>query len=294
MYDFKALYEAGSLAHAIELRQAHPEALIIAGGSDQLIKLREGKLAGCSLISIFGLDELRGVSMAADGTLRVGALTSFSHITKDPLVQKHIPVLGEAVDQVGGPQIRNIGTIGGNVCNGVTSADSGSTVLAWDAVMELQGPEGVRLVSVHDWYLGPGKADVRPGEILTALLFSREAYEGWFGHYIKYPARKAMDIATLGCSLNLKLSADKKTVEDIRLAYGVAGPVPLRARTAEAAVKGCPLSAGTMELLVQTVQEDIRPRDSWRSTAEFRQHIARETARRCFREAVKRAGGELA
>ena len=293
MYDFKDLYEAESVAHAVRLRQEHPEALIIAGGSDQLIKLREGRLAGCSLISIFGLDELRGVRMHDDGTLRIGALTSFSHITKDPLVQAHIPVLGEAVDQVGGPQIRNIGTIGGNVCNGVTSADSASTVMAWDAVMELQGPEGLRRVSVHEWYLGPGRADVRSGEILTALLFSKESYAGYFGHYIKYPSRKAMDIATLGCSVNVKLSADKKSLEDIRVAFGVAGPVPLRARTAEAALKGAELTEETMERLAQSVKQDIRPRDSWRASAEFREHIAMETARRCFREAVKRAGGEL-
>ena len=83
-------------------------------------------------MSIYGLDELRGVTLEGDGTLRIGSLTSFSQITRDPLIQKYINVLGEAVDMVGGPQIRNIGTIGGNTCNGVTSADSASTLFAWD------------------------------------------------------------------------------------------------------------------------------------------------------------------
>ena len=83
------------------------------------------------------------MSMEEDGTIRIGPLTSFSHITRDPLIRKYIGVLGEAVDMVGGPQIRNIGTIGGNTCNGVTSADSASTLFAWDAVIELTGPEGV-------------------------------------------------------------------------------------------------------------------------------------------------------
>ncbi len=114
MYDIKALYEAQSVAHATELLLAYPEAKIIAGGSDVLIQIREGKLAGATLVSIYGLDELRGVSRTEDGTIRIGALTSFSHITKSPIIQEHIPVLGEAVDMVGGPQIRNIGTIGGN------------------------------------------------------------------------------------------------------------------------------------------------------------------------------------
>ena len=144
MYDMKALYQAQSVRDAVALRVAHPQAQIIAGGSDVLVQMREGKRAGAELISIYGLDELRGVAMEEDGTLRIGSLTSFSHITRDPLIQQHMLVLGEAVDQVGGPQIRNIGTIGGNTCNGVTSADSASTLFAYDAVIELTGPEGVR------------------------------------------------------------------------------------------------------------------------------------------------------
>mgnify|MGYP000340936871 CR=1 FL=1 len=103
MYDMKALYEAGSVSEAIELLTEHPEAKIIAGGSDVLIKMREGKLAGCELVSIYGLDCLRGVTLEEDGTIRIGPLTSFSHITKNEIIQKYINVLGEAVDKVGGP-----------------------------------------------------------------------------------------------------------------------------------------------------------------------------------------------
>ena len=153
MYDMKALYQAKSVADAVDLRLAHPEAHIIAGGSDVLVQMREGKRAGVELISIQGLNELRGVSMEEDGTLRIGSLTSFSHITRDPLIQKYINVLGEAVDQVGGPQIRNIGTIGGNTCNGVTSADSASTLHAYDAIVELTGPGGIRRQPIHDFYI---------------------------------------------------------------------------------------------------------------------------------------------
>ena len=208
MYDIKALYEATSVPHAIELLLAHPEAKIIAGGSDVLVQMREGRLAGCELVSIYGLDELRGVTLEADGTIRIGSLTSFSHITKDPIIQRHIRVLGEAVDQVGGPQIRNIGTIGGNTCNGVTSADSASTLFAWDAEVELTGPDGVRLLPIQAFYIKAGKVDLRPGELQTAILIRRASYEGYQGHYIKYAMRNAMDIATTGCSVNVKLSGD--------------------------------------------------------------------------------------
>ena len=293
MYDMKALYQAQSVSDAVALRVAHPEAQIIAGGSDVLVQMREGKRAGVELISIQRLDELRGVCLEADGTLRIGSLTSFSHITRDPLIQKYINVLGEAVDQVGGPQIRNIGTIGGNTCNGVTSADSASTLHAWDAIVELTGPNGVRRQPIHDFYIRAGKVDIREGEIQTAILIPKESYENTFGHYIKYAMRNAMDIATLGTSVNVRLSADKKTVERARVAFGVAGPVPLRAKTAEAMAAGKPVSMELAEAFSQAVKEDINPRDSWRAAKDFRMHIAVESAKRAFIESVKLAGGEL-
>ncbi len=255
--------------------------------------MREGKRAGEELISIYGLDELRGVTLEEDGTLRIGSLTSFSHITKDPLIQKYINVLGEAVDQVGGPQIRNIGTIGGNTCNGVTSADSASTLHAYEAIVELTGPDGVRRVPIEEFYIKAGTVDIRPGEIQTAILIPRESYENTYGHYIKYAMRSAMDIATLGTSVNLRLSADKRYVERARIAFGVAGPVPLRARTAEAAANGQLLTEELAERFAQAVREDIQPRDSWRAAKDFRMHIAVESAKRAFLEAAKLAGGVL-
>ncbi len=293
MYDMKALYQAKSVADAVALRLAHPDAQIIAGGSDVLVQMREGKRAGAELISIHGLEALQGVSLEDDGTLRIGSLTTFSRITRNPLIQKHLPVLGEAVDQVGGPQIRNIGTIGGNTCNGVTSADSASTLFAYDAVIELTGPEGVRRQPIGEFYIAAGKVDIRAGELQTAILISRESYERTYGHYIKYAMRSAMDIATLGTSVNVRLSPDKTTVERARAAFGVAGPVPLRASHAESLAAGQPVSLELAERFARAVTEDIQPRDSWRAARDFRLHIAVECARRAFLEAVRRAGGDV-
>ena len=293
MYDMKALYQAKSVQDAIELRLQHPEAQIIAGGSDVLVQMREGKRAGAELISIQMLDEIRGVTLEADGTIRIGSLTSFSHITRDPIIQKYINVLGEAVDMVGGPQIRNIGTIGGNTCNGVTSADSASTLHALDAIVELTGPNGIRRLPIGEFYLRAGKVDIREGEIQTGILIPKESYENCHGHYIKYAMRNAMDIATLGTSVNVRLSEDKKTVLRARVAFGVAGPVPLRAKTAEALAAGQPVSMELAERFAQAVKEDINPRDSWRAAKDFRMHIAVESAKRAFIESVKLCGGEL-
>lgn len=293
MYDIKALYEAESIEHAVKLLAEHPEAQIIAGGSDVLVQMREGKRAGKELVSIYGLDEMRGVSFEADGAIRIGSLTSFSHITRDPIIKEHINVLGEAVDMVGGPQIRNIGTIGGNTCNGVTSADSASTLLAWDAVVEITGPNGVRRIPIHDFYIRAGVVDLRPGELQTAIIIPKASYEGYKGHYIKYAMRNAMDIATTGCSVNVKLSSDKMVMEDVRIAYGVAGPVPMRAPQAEEAAKGKTVSGGNVKAFAETVLKDINPRDSWRASKEFRQHIAVVLAERALRESIRLAGGVI-
>ena len=293
MYDMKEYYESESVQDAIRLRLEHPEAHIIAGGSDVLVQMREGKRAGVELISIYMLDELRGVSIDAEENIRIGSLTSFSHITKDPIIQKYINVLGEAVDQVGGPQIRNIGTIGGNTCNGVTSADSASTLHAWEAIVELTGPDGVRRVPIKDFYLKAKVVDIRPGEIQTAILIPKASYENTYGYYIKYAMRNALDIATNGCSVNVRLSADKKTFDRVRVAYGVAGPIPMRAPTAEAFLTGKPVTPENIAAFSEKVLEDINPRDSWRASKAFRQHVAVESAKRCAIESVKRAGGVI-
>ena len=294
MYDMKAFYEAASVQDAVRLRLEHPQAQIIAGGTDVLVQMREGKRAGVELISIYGIDELRGVTLDGDESIRIGSLTSFSHITRDPIIQKYINVLGQAVDMVGGPQIRNAGTIGGNTCNGVTSADSASTLFAWDAIIELTGEGGVRRLPIQDFYLGAGRVDIRPDEIQTAILIPRASYENCYGHYIKYAMRNAMDIATTGCSVNVVLSADKRSIARARIAYGVAGPIPLRAPSAEAAAQGRPLTAETTDAFAAAVLADIHPRDSWRASKDFRQHIAVEMARRCLEESIRLAGGALA
>ena len=294
MYDMKALYEAESVQDAVRLRLEHPEAQIIAGGTDVLVQMREGKRAGKELISIYGIDALRGITLDEAENIRIGSLTSFSHITKDPIIRKYINVLGEAVDQVGGPQIRNAGTIGGNTCNGVTSADSASTLFAWDAVIELTGKDGVRRLPIQEFYLGAGKVDIRPDEIQTAILIPKASYENCFGHYIKYAMRNAMDIATTGCSVNVVLSEDKKSIARARIAYGVAGPIPTRVPTAEALAAGKPLTKETADAFAAAVLSDIHPRNSWRASKDFREHIAVEMARRCLVESVKLAGGVMA
>lgn len=292
MYDIGKFYQAADVEDAVRALVKDPEAVVISGGSDVLIKIREGKLAGCSLVSIHGIKELEGIGMEEDGTIVIGPATTFSHIANNDMIQKHIPMLGDAVDMAGGPQLRNIGTIGGNVCNGVTSADSASSLCCLDAVLVLKGPDSVREVPISQWYTGPGRTVRNHDEVLTAIRIKKENYQGYGGQYIKYGKRNAMEIATLGCAVSVKLTEDKKHIQDLRLAYGVAAPTPIRCHTTEEAVKGMETGEALAQAVGKSALEEVNPRSSWRASREFRLQLVEELGRRAVKQAVINAGGE--
>lgn len=292
MYDIGKFYQAADVEDAVRALVEDPEAVVISGGSDVLIKIREGKLAGCSLVSIHGIKELEGIGMKEDGTIVIGPATTFSHIANNDMIQKHIPMLGDAVDMAGGPQLRNIGTIGGNVCNGVTSADSASSLCCLDAVLVLKGPDSVREVPISQWYTGPGRTVRNHDEVLTAIRIKKENYQGYGGHYIKYGKRNAMEIATLGCAVSVKLTEDKRHIQDLRLGYGVAAPTPIRCHKTEEAVKGMETGEALAQAVGKGALEEVNPRSSWRASREFRLQLVEELGRRAVKQAVINAGGE--
>lgn len=291
MYDIEKYYQAADVADAIAALSKNPEAIVISGGSDVLVQIREGRLAGCSLVSIHGIPALSGVRMEPDGAIVIGPGTTFSKVTYNPIIRQHLPTLGYAVDQAGGPQLRNVGTIGGNICNGMTSADSASTLLTLNAELEITGPNGVRTVRQEEFYAGPGRVNLAHGELLTAIRIHKKDYEGFGGHYIKYAMRNAMDIATLGCAVHLRLAEDKTTIADYRLAFGVAAPTPVRCRKTEQAVCGRKLTPALLEEIGRTALTEVTPRTSWRASKEFREQLVRELSRRATEQAAIQAGG---
>lgn len=281
MYDIASIYSARSVDDAIRALQADPAAVVIAGGTDVLIKIREGKLAGCPLVSIHELgEELSGVTLADNGDVEIGPLTTFRGVTFSDVVRRTIPVLGEA------------GTIGGNVCNGITSADTASTLVALDAVLRVRGPKGEREVPISQWYQGVGKVALAPYELLVKIVIPYDNYVGYTGHYIKYAQRNAMDIATLGVSCLVKLTSDKKMVDDAALAFGVAGPVPMRSPAAEAAVRGLGVEEA-IAAIGEAALADVNPRTSWRASKEFRIQLVKELSARALREAARKGGADV-
>ncbi len=291
MFDLKTHIKANSVDDAIALLMKNPNARLVAGGTDVLIRLREGKQEFSDLVDIHGLKELRFIRLDDEKNLLIGSGAVFTDIIESDTIKTYIPMLCEAAQSIGGPQIRNIATIGGNICNGVTSADSASSLFALNASVVIKGDKKIREIPISDFYLGPGRVDLRKGEVLTTIKISPENYEGSFGYYYKYAMRNAMDIATIGCAVSLKTKDHKLT--DFRIAYGVAGPVPIRCPNTENAVINKTVSKMLLEEISHTIESDVSPRTSWRASREFRMNLIKELSKRATKEALKRAGEDV-
>ncbi len=292
MFNISVLQEPETLEAAVEMLHANAGLRIVAGGTDVLIRMQHGGEGWSQLLSLRNIKALESISMRDDGTIVVGATAPFSRIFSDPIIRRHLPSLAEAAVSMGGPQIRNVATIGGNICNGAVSGDSASTLFALDALLRLESVEGERIIPIHEFYAGPGKVHLRPGELLTAILIPRSSYQGTGGHYIKFAMRKAMDIATLGVSVICRVKDG--VFEDLRIGLGVAAPVPIRCAEAEAYGKGRPVTVATCMEIGKLAVKATKARTSWRASKDYREHLVEVLTERAVLESAKRAGGSHA
>lgn len=289
MFDIVKIEKPDTLEDALKMLSSNPELKIIAGGTDVLIRMHNGSLEEVELLSLRNIASLDEISILDDGTISIGAMATFAQIFRSDIINKHLPVLSEAAVSVGGPQIRNMATIGGNICNGAVSADSATTLLAYDASLKLVSSTGIRVVKVLDFYAGPGKVNLFPGEILTNILISENNYHKTSGCYIKYSTRKAMDIAMLGVSVVCKIEEGK--FSDVRIALGVAAPTPIRCSEAENYAMGKDINIDTLKEIGRYAQKSSKARDSWRASKAYREHLIEILTFRALKEAVYRSGG---
>lgn len=291
MFDIASYHRATSLQHAVSLAATHPQARLIAGGTDVLIQLHHLNGNYRQLVDIHGLDELRGISRNPDGEIRIGSGTTFSELIDSPLIKAHLPALAAAAASIAGPQIRNVATYGGNICNGATSADSATPSLVYDARLEIISAQGTRFTPVLGFHTGPGKVALEPGEIAVAFHFPAQPAANTGSAHFKYAMRDAMDIATIGSAAWCHI--EQGMFRELRLAFGVAAPTPIRCRYAEAAANGEAISEKTLAAVTEALLQDVSPRSSWRAEKDFRLHLIQTMAKHVIRQAVVHAGGEL-
>lgn len=293
MYDIGCFYKASSVDDAIKLLNSNKDAILISGGTDVLIKLRETDVEDCTLVSIHKLKELIGIEELCDGTIIIKSGTCFSHIAKDPIINKHIKALGEAADEVGSPQIRNVATIGGNICNGAVSADSVPMLMVCNAVLDFASCDGIVSIPINEFYTGPGKTVRKHSQILTAIKIKKSDYEDFGFHYTKYGLRNAMEIATIGCAIGVKLGVKEgiKIIKKLRISFSVAAPTPIRCPKTEALAINMPISSETLNIISNSVLQEVNPRTSFRASKEFRMQLIKELSYRTVESALKKAGG---
>ena len=289
MFDIVNIERPGTIDEALKMLSDNPNLKIIAGGTDVLIHLRHGNLEEAELLSLRSISGLDEIKVMEDGTISIGAMATFAEIFRNDIINKYLPVLSEAAVTVGGPQIRNMATIGGNICNGAVSADSATTLLAYNAALKLNSNGGTRIIQLRDFYAGPGKVHLLPGEILTSILISEDGYRKTSGCYIKYSRRNAMDIALLGISAVCRMDGNK--FSDVRIALGVAAPTPIRCSEAEAYAFGRDITHETLKEIGRYAVKSSKARDSWRASKAYREHLIEILAYRALKEAVLRGGG---
>lgn len=289
MFDIKNIYEPKTIEEALNILDNKENIKIIAGGTDVLIKLHHGDMIGVELLSIRNIDELREINLKDNGDIEIGSMASFTDIFRNEIINENIYVLSEAAVSMGGPQVRNMATIGGNVCNGAVSADSATTLFALNSKLLLRRKNEERIISIKEFYLGPGKVSILPDEILVKIIVRKEDYEGYKGNYIKFSNRKAMDIAMLGVSVVGAIENNK--FKDLRISLGVAAPTPIRCLKAEEFAMDIDISMKNIKVISEKALLDAKPRNSWRGSKDFREHLIKELTKRGILEVIKRSGG---
>jgi carbon-monoxide dehydrogenase medium subunit len=269
------------------LSERGSEAKLLAGGTDLLPQLKNGLLKPAWVVDLSGVERVRTLRSDSGG-LRVGAAVSARTLERDATTQKTYTSLAESGALVGSVQIRNLATLGGNLCNAAPSADLAPPLLALDAEAVIAGPRGERRVPITDFFSGVRRTVLSPDEILLEIVIPAPAPRSG-GHYLRHTPRRELDIAVVGVASQLTLS--NGVCSKARIALAAVAPVPLRAREAEQLLEGKPVTPEGIERAAEMAVGAARPISDQRGSADYRLHLVRVLTRRTLRTALARAGG---
>ena len=287
------------------------DARFVAGGTDIMVLHRQKKITPKNLISLGSIKDLTLIDRK--DALRIGSGVTHSDIVKDVFIKQYYTSLHDAACNIGSRQIRNVATVGGNICNAAPSADTACPLLVLDAKVVIDGKKGEREVSIDDFLLGPNKVDLEKSELVMGFQLPRFA-DNSGSTYIKHTRRQAMDLPILGIAAWVAISVGKSDArckdalcsdgttsqvlaslqqedlrcEDVRIAMGVVAPRPIRARKAEEAMKGKLISEGLLEEVGKIAASEATPRDSIRGEAWYRAEMVKVLTRRAVLRSIER------
>lgn len=270
-----------TLDEAVSLFESHGErAMYIAGGTDVIVKAKQGKVAPDYLISLKHVAAPDPIRINPDtGELVISAFCTHRTLETSPLIRQHYPIIHDAVQHIGSLQIRNVATIGGNLVNAVPSADGAIPLIALDGVAHIYGANGERSVDLIHFFEGPGQTVLSAGEILTHVTLPARAPRSG-GAYQKFGRRAAMELPLIGVGVMLTLEPNNDVCKKARICLGVAAPTPLRTLSAERFLRGKVVTASVLEEAGGLAAEESRVRDSVRGQAWYRREMVSVFVRR--------------
>lgn len=280
------LVEPKDLASALAaLDELGPAARALAGGTDILLAMRDKGLPVEALVDISSLPELQGIEVLADGSLSIGAGVTLRQMETSSVVKRGWPILAEAVATIGSMQVRNRGTLGGNLCNASPAADSAPPLLVLNASLELVSAAGSRTIPIDSFFLGLGKTALGRGELLKRIIVP-PMKPGTVAAFVAWGPRNAMDIDVASVAVSLKLT-EGLVCTAARVALGAVAAMPIRAPAAEAVLQG-KLGDERIRKAADEALGNACPIDDVRSTSEFRCRLVPVLARRAIRQAIAR------
>ena len=269
---------ADSVEHAVELLGEREDTKLLAGGHSLIPLMRLRFARPAVLIDLGRLDSLRYVRDTGE-QLAIGALARHNDLKHDPLLQEHCPLVSYTAGLIGDPQVRHRGTIGGSIAHGDPASDLPAVLLALDADLLLQGPDGQRTVPAGAFFRGVFETALGPQDVLTEIRVPKLGPSGW--SYLKF-TRRAQDWATVGVAAVVRRS--NGTIEERAIALTNMGPTPVRARAAEEALR----TAGDVGAAAEAVAAESDPPSDTSGSADYRRHLATVLTRRALKEAMSR------
>jgi carbon-monoxide dehydrogenase medium subunit len=258
----------------------------LAGGTDLLVQFRRGRLHVRHVIALHRVPGLRGIE--AGGSIRLGACVTHRTIERTAALGGALRALIEGAEVIGGHQVRNVATVGGNLANASPAADLTPCLLALDASVALLSPDGEREMPLEGFLVGPNETARRPGELLARVSMPSPA-PGTATAFLKAGRRKAMEISLVCVAARLTLDAGRERCLQARVALGAVAPTALRARAAERALEGAPAGPTAFARAAALAAAACAPIDDVRASARFRRHLVGVLVRRALQRCAERA-----
>jgi CO/xanthine dehydrogenase FAD-binding subunit len=269
------------------LSQYGQKAKVIAGGTDLISQMKWGEIKPDYIISLSQIPNLDEIQFSSTTGLKLGALIKIGEIERSEIIRKHYPILTQAASVLGSVEIRNRGTVGGNLCNAAPSADMAPSLLVLGARVVIVSQNGEKIIPLEDFFVGPGKTILSNHEFLVRLEVPPMKPNS-FGKYIKIGIRKTMDIAVVGVAALITLDHKNNTCEEARLGLGAVAPTPIRAKQAEEVLKGKKLNEEVIKLAAETASNEASPLTDVRASDRYRRDVIRALTRRAIRQALNK------